>query len=89
MVNIGADYSDGKKYEFVVWAPFLKKVELKIVSPKKSIVPMVKDGKGYWRTTVEDPGRELLYCYRLDDKKDRPDPQASLLSDPGEDKSLP
>jgi maltooligosyltrehalose trehalohydrolase len=77
-VKIGADHIDGKKYEFVVWAPFLKKVGLKIISPKKSILPMVKDGKGYWRTTVEDPGRELLYFYRLEDKRDRPDPASQF-----------
>lgn len=73
-MRIGAHYSNKGECEFTVWAPFLKGVDLKIVSPRKKIVPMEKDALGYWRTKVDDMSPETLYFYRLEDDRDRPDP---------------
>lgn len=73
-MRIGAHYSGSGRCEFIVWAPFLKTVALKIVSPQEKIFPMEKDTQGYWRTTVEHVSFPTLYIYRLDGKWERPDP---------------
>lgn len=65
-MKIGAHLIDSKRYEFVVWAPFLKRVELKIVLPRKETIPMEKDERGYWRSIVEDVSRGTRYFYRLE-----------------------
>jgi maltooligosyltrehalose trehalohydrolase len=52
----------------------VKGVDLKIVSPRKKIVPMEKDASGYWSTVVDDISAETLYFFRLEDDRDRPDP---------------
>jgi maltooligosyltrehalose trehalohydrolase len=78
-MNIGANYLGKEWCEFVVWAPFLKKVELKIIPPVCTIheMPlhiMEKDDNGYWKRVVEDIQPGALYFYRLEEEKDRPDP---------------
>ena len=60
--------------EFVVWAPFRKSVELRIVSPQETVIPMKQDIWGYWKATVENVSRKTRYFYRLDKERDRPDP---------------
>jgi len=62
------------KHEFVVWAPFLKKVELKIVAPEEKIVEMRPADKGYWKVTLDDVQPGTQYYYRLDGSILRPDP---------------
>jgi maltooligosyltrehalose trehalohydrolase len=73
-MKIGANYLGGGRCEFVVWAPFREKVELKIVSTPERTVSMNKDKSGYWKTLVEDLDPESLYLYRLDGNRERPDP---------------
>lgn len=73
-MRIGTNYLRNGQYEFAVWAPFLSTVSLKIVSPYKKIIPMKKDHRGYWKTTIDDLTENVSYYYRLDDVKDRPDP---------------
>lgn len=82
-MKIGADYLGEKRCEFVVWAPLLKGVELKIISPLRadndlSLIPMEKDDKGYWRKIVEGISPGVLYLYRLEEKIYRPDPASHL-----------
>ncbi len=73
-MRIGAHYLQNGRCEFVVWAPFLEKVELKIVTPQENISSMEKDSNGYWRTTVEHVSIPTIYIYRLEGEKERPDP---------------
>jgi maltooligosyltrehalose trehalohydrolase len=73
-MRIGACNNSTGAYEFTVWAPFVKGVDLKIVSPREKIVPMEKDALGYWRTVVDDISGEMSYVYRLEADRDRPDP---------------
>jgi maltooligosyltrehalose trehalohydrolase len=42
-MNIGADYLGQEVCEFVVWAPLLENVSLKLVFPSERIIPMKKD----------------------------------------------
>lgn len=62
-------------YSFRVWAPFCRMVELKLfLSGGETLIPMERDGEGYFRAKVSKilPGNRYLYV--LDGKKERPDP---------------
>ncbi len=72
--NIGVvDIGNGRR-RFRVWAPFRKRVELRLLSPREALFDMEKEARGYW--TAELPGIEAgaLYMVRLDGKDERPDP---------------
>ncbi len=79
-MRIGANYLEDGNCEFVVWAPFLEKVELKMVSPvwakhaSPIFIPMEKDKSGYWKAVVNEVFPGTLYSYRLENEKDSPDP---------------
>ncbi len=79
-MKIGANYIGKERCEFVVWAPFLKKVELKIIPPvlganhDLSLHIMEKDDNGYWKKVIDDTPPGALYFYRLEGEKERPDP---------------
>ena len=79
-MRVGAHFSGNGRCEFVVWAPFLKRVDLKTVSPQEKIIPMDKDTKGYWRTVADVP-HGTLYFYRLESERDRPDPASQFQPD--------
>lgn len=73
-MRIGANRLGEDDWEFVVWAPLLKKVALKVESPRDELLRMTKDRKGYWRVRAKGIRAGTLYSYRLEDKIDRPDP---------------
>lgn len=77
-MKIGAHHIDNRRCEFIVWAPFLKSVELKIVSHREEIILMEKDEKGYWRSIVEDISQGTRYFYRLEKERYRPDPASQF-----------
>jgi maltooligosyltrehalose trehalohydrolase len=81
-MKIGSNYLGEGRCEFVVWAPFLNKVDLKIVSTEKRIFSLRKNKKGYWETVVEGVFPGTLYFYSLDGERERPDP-ASLFQPQG------
>jgi len=60
--------------EFMVWAPFSKRVNLRIVRPRPKMVPMLTDGSGYHWTVLSGvkPGTE--YLVNLGGGLERPDP---------------
>lgn len=71
---IGTNYLGNGRCEFSLWAPFLKKVELRTVSPDESITTMVRDEAGYWRAVVDNVFPGTLYFYKLEGERERPDP---------------
>lgn len=80
-MKIGANYIGKEGCEFAVWAPFLKKVELKIIPPVGAMgsaeMPphiMEKGNNGYWKKVIEGIPPGALYFYRLEEEKERPDP---------------
>jgi len=72
--RLGATYLGNGRCQFIVWAPVIQKVEVHIVSPKELIVPLVRDVQGYHQAIVQGVEPSCLYFYRLDSKKERPDP---------------
>jgi maltooligosyltrehalose trehalohydrolase len=73
-VKIGVRYSGSGQYEFSVWAPFLRKVAVSIVSPEEITLPMKQTERGYWKTAAGNVYPGTRYFYQLDDERKRPDP---------------
>ena len=73
-MKIGADYDRLGTCRFVVWAPALQEMVLKIVSPRERRIPMERIAGGYWEAVVADLPLETQYLYVLDGDRERPDP---------------
>lgn len=74
--GLGARYIGANRCEFLVWAPFSKKVELRITAPKKKLVTLTTDGSGYHWTALTGAGPGTEYFYILDGVE-KPDPASS------------
>ena len=74
MNKVGAFDLGNSRCQFVVWAPLLEQVAVKLVNSKPQIVPMQKDEQGYWSVIVDavEPGD--CYVYQLNGETQRPDP---------------
>lgn len=72
--RLGATYLEDTCCQFMVWAPFAQKVEVHIVAPQERILPLKRDALGYHQARVESVEAGSHYLYRLDGKKERPDP---------------
>ena len=72
--QLGARYLDDGRCQFVVWAPFVDKIEVHITTPDERMLLLEEDGKGYHHAIVENVTPGSLYLYRLDGKTERPDP---------------
>jgi len=79
--ELGCTHIGGGRYEFLVWAPRAKKVEVHIVSPAERFAEMAPEACGYHRAVIEGlkPGDRYFYC--LDSATDRPDPASRLQPD--------
>jgi maltooligosyltrehalose trehalohydrolase len=80
--KLGAVYLGGGRCCFTVWAPFLDKVEVRIVTPRESLVELERDEQGYYHGIIGEVEPGTLYLYRLNCEKERPDP-ASLFQPQG------
>ena len=76
-MRIGSQYLGDGKCDFIVWAPLLKSIKLRIVYPDERIIHMSKDGQGYWRTVIGGIHPGALYFYQLDNAYLRPDPASN------------
>ncbi|MDT8443436.1 MAG: malto-oligosyltrehalose trehalohydrolase [Desulfuromonadales bacterium] len=76
-MQIGANYLGERRCEFVVWAPRVSDIAVKINAPDVRILPMTKLARGYWHLLAEEvlPGTD--YFYQLDKVIERPDPASS------------
>lgn len=72
--SLGATYLGGGRCQFVVWAPFATKVDLKLIGEGGRDFPMQKLDRGYFALTVDDVPPGTRYLYRVDGKRERPDP---------------
>lgn len=73
-MRIGANYLGDGRCEFVVWAPLIRGISLKMVSPPERIIPMEQDRDGHWKRAVSEVYPKMSYLYRLEDEVERPDP---------------
>ncbi|HJQ23767.1 MAG TPA: malto-oligosyltrehalose trehalohydrolase [Blastocatellia bacterium] len=70
----GATYLGNGHCQFVVWAPHLNEVAVKLVGPHPRLMPMRRDDYGYWQVVAEDVQPGTRYVYALGDGDARPDP---------------
>lgn len=77
-MRIGANYLGDGRCEFVVWAPFLERVELRLLSGTDGeTIPMHRDESSYWRVVTEGVSPGTFYLYRLNEDRERPDPASA------------
>jgi maltooligosyltrehalose trehalohydrolase len=74
MTQVGACYLGDGKCQFKVWAPLLKQVAVKIISPNEKLLPMMPAQQGYWQVSATEMEPGTRYVYRLGDTLERPDP---------------
>jgi maltooligosyltrehalose trehalohydrolase len=72
--RLGATYMGDRCCQFLVWAPLVQKVDVHVVAPRELMLPLEKDAQGYHQAVVDDVEPGSLYFYRLDGRKERPDP---------------
>ncbi|MCI0663248.1 MAG: malto-oligosyltrehalose trehalohydrolase [Acidobacteria bacterium] len=77
-IKIGARCARAGGCEFIVWAPQVNEVALKVLSPEVRMIQMEHDEWGYWRATVENIAPGTHYLYRIDNDEERPDPASHL-----------
>jgi len=70
---MGADLTDGGVH-FRVWAPSRHSVEVVVEGGEERVVPLEKDGSGYFAGLVEGIAAGARYKYRLDSRDSFPDP---------------
>lgn len=80
-MKVGSTYLGNNRCEFVVWAPFLKEVAVKVVSSTEKIIPMQQHDLGYWRVTADNIAPGTRYFYQLEGRGDRPDPASQFQPD--------
>jgi len=73
-MRIGATYLGNRRCEFVLWAPLLPDVTVRIVSPAERVIPMTPLPEGYWGTVIEGLSPGDRYVFRVTQGRDRPDP---------------
>ncbi|MBI3014779.1 MAG: malto-oligosyltrehalose trehalohydrolase, partial [Candidatus Tectomicrobia bacterium] len=71
---MGAVYLGEGRCRFRVWAPQAERVEVHICAPRERLIPLTCEDRGYYQAVVERIRPGDLYVYRLDGKKERPDP---------------
>jgi maltooligosyltrehalose trehalohydrolase len=75
---LGATLLTDDSCNFLVWAPRANQVEVCISEPHERIIVMQREEPGYFRAAAENISDGTLYRYRLDGKKERPDPASRL-----------
>lgn len=79
--TLGATYLGNGKCRFLVWAPHVERLELKLIAPHQTLLAMQPRGRGYYELTTEGIEPGTRYFYRLAGEQDRPDPASRLQPD--------
>ncbi len=77
-IQISACYAGEGECDFIVWAPQVNQVAIKLVSPEVRMIPMERDEWGYWRARAEEITPGTQYLYRINIDEERPDPASHL-----------
>lgn len=72
--RLGALCRGKESCRFCVWAPRAEVVEVHLLSPEDRFIPLQKAPGGYHQGIAAGISPGALYRYRLDGKKERPDP---------------
>ena len=63
-----------ERLHVLVWAPFAKRVDLKLVAPLARTFALDSIDGGYWSATLEGIAAGTRYFFRLNNERDRADP---------------
>jgi maltooligosyltrehalose trehalohydrolase len=72
--KLGANHTGAEGIGFLLWAPRREKVELQLLSPVETRIPMTRTEGGYFEAVAAVPGEDVRYNYVLDGTVERPDP---------------
>ncbi len=72
--RLGATRTADGHCEFLVWAPAVSRVEVRILGDVERIVRLIPESQGYHQGAVDGVEPNALYTYRLEGDKERPDP---------------
>jgi maltooligosyltrehalose trehalohydrolase len=72
--SLGASLLGDGRAQFLVWAPFARKVEAHLLTSGERLVPMEAGERGYHHAVVDGIEPGSLYMYRLDENTEWPDP---------------
>jgi maltooligosyltrehalose trehalohydrolase len=75
---VGPLYHGDNRCAFRVWAPELRQVGLRILTPHAQDLSLEKDDLGYWQTVVDNVPPGSRYRYLLEGTTERPDPAAQF-----------
>ncbi|MEW6441882.1 MAG: malto-oligosyltrehalose trehalohydrolase [bacterium] len=70
---MGAIYLGDRRCRFRVWAPLAQKMEVRILTPQERVEPLHPEG-AYHQAVVEGVQPGCRYFFRLDRRRERPDP---------------
>jgi len=79
--TLGATFLGNGRCRFLVWAPNVDHLELRLLDPTDRLLPMQPRDRGYFELTVEGIDRGTRYFYRIDRDRDRPDPASRFQPD--------
>ena len=71
---LGTVYRGRGRCSFLVWAPDVAKVELRILSPRSRLVRLQRGASGYHCGVLDGIEPDALYVFRIDGLIERPDP---------------
>lgn len=71
---LGASYLGDGRTGFLLWAPRLSRVELKLIGAGERLHAMENAGDGYFLAQIDDVVPGTRYLYELNGSKQRPDP---------------
>jgi maltooligosyltrehalose trehalohydrolase len=79
--TLGARLRGDGRCKFLVWAPNVERLELKLLGPQERLLPMQPRDRGYYELTVDNVAPGTQYFYRIDGDRDRPDPASRFQPD--------
>ncbi len=71
---LGATPLSNNRCRFIVWAPFVRHIDVHLLGPNERYESLQRDEQGYHSAILEDVPAGTNYFYRLDGERDRPDP---------------
>src|SRR5437879_1306717 len=71
---LGANRLPGGEWEFVLWAPNVRRASIHLLGSNEHIIDMDRDDRGYHFAVIEPIQPGARYLYRLDGGRELPDP---------------
>jgi maltooligosyltrehalose trehalohydrolase len=77
-MKAGANYLGNGNCQFIVWAPLLNRVTLKMVWPQERTISLTQDNYGYWQAIAVGVYPGARYLYAVGEGVERPDPASNF-----------